>query len=271
MIDRPTNAIPVIALSAIGSAILPKFVIRLCLRARSPSILSVIMANTNSPYASQRQPLLSPPSCSSAQPKNGTITMRRVVRALGTFQLLCCGSVNVPPSDRLCTVLVDLLRNEVDALGGGDDRLDHVTHPDIAGQPGQGGGPVDLRTLAGGASLSGTRSVLVEGLHQHHDALADPLLGPLRGQLLDQPGQVLDPFLDLVGVQLVGVRLGLGAVLVGVPEDPDRVQAGLADEVAQGLEVGSGLAREPDDEVGPYTGRRGVLADLGQQVAEGLG
>ena len=44
MSDSPTNAIPVSALSAIGSAILPKLVIRLCLRARSPSILSVIIA-----------------------------------------------------------------------------------------------------------------------------------------------------------------------------------------------------------------------------------
>ena len=91
MIARPMKAIPVIALSAIGSAILPKLVIRLCLRARSPSILSVIIARQNSTQATQRQPMLPPPSCSRAQPKNGTITMRRVVRALGTFQLLTCG------------------------------------------------------------------------------------------------------------------------------------------------------------------------------------
>ncbi len=62
MMDRPTNAIPVIALSAIGSAILPKLVTRLCLRARSPSTLSVIIATTNSAHATQRQPLESPPS-----------------------------------------------------------------------------------------------------------------------------------------------------------------------------------------------------------------
>ena len=48
MMDSPMNAIPVIALSAIGSAILPKLVTRLCLRARSPSILSVIIATTKS-------------------------------------------------------------------------------------------------------------------------------------------------------------------------------------------------------------------------------
>ena len=49
MIDSPTKAMPVSALSAIGSAILPKFVTRLCLRARSPSILSVIIATAKRP------------------------------------------------------------------------------------------------------------------------------------------------------------------------------------------------------------------------------
>ena len=48
MIDSPTNAMPVSALSAIGSAILPKSVTRSCLRARSPSILSVIIATAKS-------------------------------------------------------------------------------------------------------------------------------------------------------------------------------------------------------------------------------
>ena len=107
MIARPMNAIPVIALSAIGSAILPKLVIRLCLRARSPSILSVIIARQNSTHATQRQPIDEPPSCSSAQPKNGTITMRSVVSALGTFQLLtsraCSGAARAGSSTLLRT------------------------------------------------------------------------------------------------------------------------------------------------------------------------
>ncbi len=62
MIERPINAIPVIALSAIGSAILPKFVTRSCLRAMSPSILSVIIAPANSAQASHRAPMSWPPS-----------------------------------------------------------------------------------------------------------------------------------------------------------------------------------------------------------------
>ena len=61
-IERPMKAMPVIALSAIGSAILPKSVIRLCLRARSPSILSVIIATANSPKAIQRHVGSLPPS-----------------------------------------------------------------------------------------------------------------------------------------------------------------------------------------------------------------
>ena len=53
-IERPMKAMPVIALSAIGSAILPKLVTRLRVRAMSPSILSVIIAATNSANATQR-------------------------------------------------------------------------------------------------------------------------------------------------------------------------------------------------------------------------
>ena len=62
MMANPTNAIPVSALSAMGSAILPKLVIRLRLRAMSPSILSVTIARTKMPQATVRQRTESPPS-----------------------------------------------------------------------------------------------------------------------------------------------------------------------------------------------------------------
>ena len=65
-IESPMNAIPVSALSAMGSAILPKFVTRLRARAMSPSILSVMAAPTNSTNDAIRQPTESPPSCSRA-------------------------------------------------------------------------------------------------------------------------------------------------------------------------------------------------------------
>ena len=54
MIDSPTRAIVTSALSAIGSTTLPKLVTRPRLRARSPSIRSVIIATANTPKASQR-------------------------------------------------------------------------------------------------------------------------------------------------------------------------------------------------------------------------
>ena len=83
MIASPTNAMPVIALSAIGSAILPKSVIRPRDRAMSPSILSVIIATTKIVNAVSRHAIESPPWMSSAAPKNGTSTIRSVVSALG--------------------------------------------------------------------------------------------------------------------------------------------------------------------------------------------
>ena len=49
----------------------------------SPSILSVIIATTKIANAVSRQAIESPPSISSAAPKNGTSTIRNVVRALG--------------------------------------------------------------------------------------------------------------------------------------------------------------------------------------------
>ena len=107
MMARPTKAIPVIALSAIGSAILPKSVTSPRLRAMSPSILSVIIATTKITNAVTRQPIESPPSTSSAAPKNGTSTIRSVVRMFGRLRLLglaaaASGSVTAgsPPGPR---------------------------------------------------------------------------------------------------------------------------------------------------------------------------
>jgi hypothetical protein len=73
-----------------GEFTLPKLVTRSCLRARSPSILSVSIASPKISTATQRHSTDSPSSTSSAHAKNGTITMRSVVSALGTFQLLTC-------------------------------------------------------------------------------------------------------------------------------------------------------------------------------------
>ncbi len=68
MIESATSAIPVSALSAMGSAILPKSVTRLRARAMSPSILSVAIATTKTPKAAERQPIESWSWPSSIQP-----------------------------------------------------------------------------------------------------------------------------------------------------------------------------------------------------------
>ena len=89
-----------------------------------------------------------------------------------------------------------------------------------------------------GPSLGG--EVLGE---QHLDALADPVLGALRGQLLDQVGDPPDAGVDLGLVELAGQADRLGALLVGVAEDPDRVEAALGEEALELGDVVLGLAR----------------------------
>ena len=87
-IASPMSAAAMSDLSAMGSAILPKFVTRLYLRARSPSILSVSIASRNTASAHHRVVMFCPPSLSSNTRKTGTSRIRTTVRALGMFQLL---------------------------------------------------------------------------------------------------------------------------------------------------------------------------------------
>src|SRR5690606_25498408 len=86
---KPTSADPVSALSAIGSAILPKSVIRPYLRATHPSTWSVSEATANSTAAASRHPRWYSPSGSlprnSATRNTGTITRRETVSRLATF------------------------------------------------------------------------------------------------------------------------------------------------------------------------------------------
>ena len=253
---------PVIALSAIGSAILPKSVTRPRLRAMSPSILSVIIATTKITNAANRQPIESPPSISSAAPKNGTSTIRSVVRTLGRLRLLglSAGARDVAHRGGPGT------RDQVDAV---------ALRPPTRGPGHRPRRRVPRSTVV--PSTSGpwwaarpTTSPSTVLLDQHHDVLADPLLGALRGELLDQVGHVRGAGPDLVLVELVVVRRGLGAVLVGVAEHADHVEPGRDQEVAERLEVLLGLAGEADDHVGADAGLGRQRPDLVEQAEEAL-
>src|SRR6478672_2861120 len=80
--DRVTSAAPVSALSAIGSAILPKSVIRPRRRASRPSSRSVTDATPNTTNAATRQPV---PPASRQATKTGTSSRRSTVSALATL------------------------------------------------------------------------------------------------------------------------------------------------------------------------------------------
>src|SRR5699024_7508066 len=79
------SAAPVIALSAMGSMIFPKSVIRFRLRARWPSAKSVIIASTNTP-ATSRRPGTESASSAARTTSSGTIAHRTTVRMLAMFQ-----------------------------------------------------------------------------------------------------------------------------------------------------------------------------------------
>ncbi len=83
---NPTSAIPVIALSANGSAILPKLVTRLYRRAHHPSTVSVRIPMMNTTVVQIRHVGSSGGWDSSIQPYSGTNRMRIPVSTFGTFQ-----------------------------------------------------------------------------------------------------------------------------------------------------------------------------------------
>jgi hypothetical protein len=71
----------------------------------------------------------------------------------------------------------------------------------------------------------------LDGFDEHLDRLAHALLGALGRELLDEPAHLLGPRAYLVVGQLAVVARGLGAVLVGVAEDADDIQAGVDEEL----------------------------------------
>jgi len=68
--------------------------------------------------------------------------------------------------------------------------------------------------------------VLIDPLDQDLDAFADALLGALDVELLDERGETGEALGDDMALKLALIGLGLGAVLVGVAEHADHIQAG---------------------------------------------
>src|SRR5664279_6509713 len=112
-IESPINAEQVSALSAIGSAILPKSVTCPRLRAMWPSYRSVIAATAKIPLAIHRHVVLCPPSANSASRNTGTRISRDTVSALGRFTSdTPRRSVTGSPGHRG----LERLRDEIDAV-----------------------------------------------------------------------------------------------------------------------------------------------------------
>ncbi len=157
--DRPISAAPISALSAIGSAILPKSVTSPRRRASSPSTRSVTAATANTTNASTRHSGSSPSPWNSRTRKTGTSSSRSTVSAFAMFQALT-EATGVSLIRRSLTV-----RHQVGTLAGDHGRGDQCTHGE-AGAADQPGAAVDLGTLVGGPALDGAGDG-VDLLDQH--------------------------------------------------------------------------------------------------------
>src|ERR1700684_335035 len=209
--DSTISAEPVSALSAIGSAILPKSVIRLRRRASSPSRKSVAEATPKGTQAAIRA--ASPP-VSSSTTNTGTRHRRATVRAFATLIRLGAGTPPVPAP-----------RSSAAPVSGRLNAARTSPRPHA---------PAAIAPLA------------ARFLDEDIDGLAQPLGGPLCHELVGEVGQFLDPPGDLVGGQLPGQGCRLGAVLVGVAEDADGVEPGVGQELLQLRHVVLGLAGVAD-------------------------
>src|SRR4051794_27727259 len=219
MIDRPMNAIPVSALSAIGSASFPKRVIRLCLRARWPSRLSVRIATRKTPAVATRHHTSSG-WASSIQAKTGTRTMRSAVSAFGTFQGLDSGwavgaaawsTMKVfPRAGHRRRSDGTQLRHQIGTLAAGDHGGHQITHTEVHARGDDLDATVHLGALVGSAS----GGALLDLLDQHLHRLPDALLRALGDERVDEIGHPVTALLDHLQRQLSVQPRRLRAVLV---------------------------------------------------------
>ncbi len=277
--ERPISAAPVSALSAMGSASVPKAVTSPRERASSPSKRSVIGGDHEhggggvAPAdALARVGEQGPQEHRDEQQPHpgehvGHVQQGRRARRHATHPALTA----TPPADPTSPLrgMVSPGRDlQVRALGADDDSAHQIAD-------GQSGPPldhalaIDLGRLVGRAPRA-LEVLVLRGLDQHGDLGADAVFCALGHQLLGEGGDPLDPRGDLLLRDLAVVARGLGAVLVGVAEDPHRVEPGAFQEGLQLGDVVFGLAREPDDHVAadPRLGRQ--RPDAGAEVEEVL-
>src|SRR3954447_819290 len=227
--DSPSSAVPVSALSAIGSASLPNSVTWLVRRGIMPAVGAGGIAPAKNSVAQIRRSWSSPPSDSSSSANSGTTASRNIVSALGRFtRRTDCGGVaagSAAPSGTAALMTSGPgqrrhhgARDQVDTLGVHDGGGQQLAGDRIGRHPGDGGRAVGVGVLVGGVPGPGARALDVGQVlgEQHLDLAADPLLGALGGELLDQVGDPPAPRVDLGLVELAAQPDGLGALLVGV-------------------------------------------------------
>src|SRR5215813_470730 len=195
------RAEPVSALSAIGSAILPKSVIIPLRLASWPSSRSVIEATPKTKKATIRDNV---PSATRNATKTGTSTSRSTVSPFG--RLISLGGAG----ELLASELVNGLRLPGTAAFLVIDQTSHEvyvmrvryphSHEVTDGQPAMCdhlGSAVHLRCLVPGpAAIPLRRTVIPIGndlLDEYLVGLADPICGSLIHQLVRKPCQLLDP------------------------------------------------------------------------------
>ncbi len=238
--DSPMNAVPVRALSAMGSATLPKFVISPRWRAILPSMPSVTAARTK-----HRPGPEAPPRRVAAvlEEQHGVDGHEQEAQHRQRVGQVPVGGRGAGPSPRwkVCGVIAAPRR-------GRSPRC-RRRRPARGRRPGcrgtlwdaHDGDAVDVGTLEVGPADDGA-VLVVDLLDEDDDALTDALLGPLGVELLDEAGEAVEPLGDDLGGQLAGIPLRLGAVLVGVAEDADDVEACLGEE---GLELARSASVSP--------------------------
>src|SRR5712664_1520155 len=235
--DSVMRAEPVSALSAIGSAILPKSVIIPLRLATWPSSKSVTEATPKTKNATIRE---SVSSATKNATKTGTSTSRSTVSPFG--RLTSLGEAG----ELLASELVNQIRHQVHSLRA---RYPHP-HEITDGQRAMCdhlGSAVHLRCLVRGpAAVSPQRTVAV-----------------ISDDLLDSDG-------DLFSGVLARQRGGLGSVLVGIAEDTDGVQPCGGQELFELIDVVPRLARESDNEIRPDARCRRQGPDLLDQRQEPL-